>query len=56
SDGEVHTNIEESIGGSDCSVIQSTSGRVNEDIMEVVIMVDGVKGGCGKRVNIVIGY
>lgn len=34
SDGEVQINIEESIRGCDCYVIQSTSAPVNEHIME----------------------
>ncbi|MCY7797743.1 ribose-phosphate pyrophosphokinase-like domain-containing protein, partial [Bacillus spizizenii] len=39
SDGEVQINIEESIRGCDCYIIQSTSDPVNEHIMELLIMV-----------------
>lgn len=56
SDGEVQINIEESIRGCDCYVIQSTSAPVNEHIMELLIMVDALKRASAKTVNIVIPY
>ena len=37
SDGEVQINIEESIRGCDVFIVQSTSGPVNENIMELLI-------------------
>ncbi|MFS0656663.1 ribose-phosphate diphosphokinase [Bacillus sp. 179-C3.3 HS] len=56
SDGEVQINIEESIRGCDCYVIQSTSAPVNDHIMELLIMVDALKRASAKTVNIVIPY
>ena len=44
SDGEIQINIEESIRGCDVYVIQSTSSPVNENLMEVLIMIDALKG------------
>nr|MDH3152686.1 ribose-phosphate diphosphokinase [Bacillus licheniformis] len=56
SDGEVQINIEESIRGRDCYVIQSTSAPVNEHIMELLIMVDALKRASAKTINIVMPY
>ncbi|ATH93989.1 ribose-phosphate pyrophosphokinase [Bacillus glycinifermentans] len=56
SDGEVQINIEESIRGCDCYVIQSTSAPVNENIMELLIMVDALKRASAKTINIVMPY
>ncbi|MDA1478219.1 ribose-phosphate diphosphokinase [Bacillus sp. CLL-7-23] len=56
SDGEVQINIEESIRGCDCYVIQSTSAPVNEHIMELLIMVDALKRASARTINIVMPY
>ncbi|WP_409303641.1 ribose-phosphate diphosphokinase [Peribacillus sp. SCS-155] len=56
SDGEVQINIEESIRGCDVFVIQSTSGPVNEHLMEVLIMIDALKRASAKTINIVMPY
>lgn len=56
SDGEVQINIEESIRGSDCYIIQSTSAPVNEHIMEMLIMIDALKRASAKTINIVMPY
>lgn len=52
SDGEVQINIEESIRGCDCYIIQSTSDPVNEHIMELLIMVDALKRASAKRLTL----
>lgn len=56
SDGEVQINIEESIRGCDVFVIQSTSGPVNEHLMELLIMIDALKRASAKTINIVMPY
>lgn len=56
SDGEVQINIEESIRGCDVFIIQSTSGPVNENIMELLIMIDAVKRASARTINIVMPY
>jgi ribose-phosphate pyrophosphokinase len=56
SDGEIQINIEESIRGCDVYVIQSTSGPVNEHIMELLIMIDALKRASAKTINIVMPY
>lgn len=56
SDGEIQINIEESIRGCDCYVIQSTSNPVNQHIMELLIMIDALKRASAKTINIVMPY
>ncbi|MFC0274265.1 ribose-phosphate diphosphokinase [Metabacillus herbersteinensis] len=56
SDGEIQINIEESIRGCDVYVIQSTSGPVNEHLMELLIMIDALKRASAKTINIVMPY
>lgn len=56
SDGEIQINIEESIRGCDVYIIQSTSGPVNEHLMELLIMIDALKRASAKTINIVIPY
>ncbi len=56
SDGEIQINIEESIRGCDVYIVQSTSGPVNEHIMELLIMIDALKRASAKTINIVIPY
>jgi ribose-phosphate pyrophosphokinase len=56
SDGEIQINIEESIRGCDCYVIQSTCDPVNEHLMELLIMIDALKRASAKSINIVIPY
>lgn len=56
SDGEIQINIEESIRGCDVFVIQSTSGPVNEHIMELLIMIDALKRAAAKTITIVMPY
>ena len=40
SDGEIFVEVDESVRGSNAYVIQSTSGPVNENLMELFIIVD----------------
>ncbi|MCM3359993.1 MULTISPECIES: ribose-phosphate diphosphokinase [unclassified Psychrobacillus] len=56
SDGEVQINIEESIRGCDVFIVQSTSGPVNENIMELLIMLDAVKRASARTVSVVLPY
>ncbi|OZI12122.1 ribose-phosphate diphosphokinase [Bacillus sp. FJAT-42315] len=56
SDGEIQINIEESIRGCDVYVIQSTSGPVNDNLMETLIMIDALKRASAKTINIVLPY
>ncbi|QFF97391.1 ribose-phosphate diphosphokinase [Psychrobacillus glaciei] len=56
SDGEVQINIDESIRGCDVFIVQSTSGPVNEHLMELLIMLDAVKRASARTVSVVLPY
>ena len=56
SDGEIQINIDESIRGCDVFIVQSTSGPVNEHIMELLIMVDAVKRASARTISVVLPY
>jgi ribose-phosphate pyrophosphokinase len=56
SDGEIQIHIEESVRGSEVFVVQSTSGPVNEHILELLIMVDALKRASASQINVVIPY
>ena len=57
SDGEIAVSIEESVRGSDVFVVQSTcGGKVNDHIMELLIMLDAFKRASAGRITAVIPY
>lgn len=61
-DGEIKLNIENNVRQSDCFIIQSTcrnnieNTTVNDNIMELFIIVDALKRGSAKTVNVIIPY
>lgn len=55
-DGEISINIEESVRGHDCFVIQSTSSPANEHLMELLIMADALKRASARTVNVIMPY
>ena len=56
SDGEIKIELEESIRGAHCYIIQSTSFPVDAHLMETLVMIDALKRASAKTVNIVIPY
>ena len=56
SDGEISVNIQESVRGSDCFIIQPTSYPVNENLMELLIMIDALKRASASRITAVVPY
>lgn len=56
SDGEVAVNIQESVRGKDCYIVQSTSEPTNDNLMELLIMVDAMRRASAGRINAVIPY
>ncbi len=56
SDGEIAVNIQESVRGKDCYIIQSTCDPVNDNLMELCIMIDAMKRASAGRINAVIPY
>jgi len=56
SDGELSTEISESVRGSHVFVIQSTCPPTNEHIMELLILTDALKRASAREVTAVIPY
>jgi len=55
-DGETRIQIQESVRGADCYIIQSTSGPVNHNIMELLVLTDALRRASAWRINAVIPY
>ncbi len=56
SDGEVNVEIRDNVRGVDVFVIQPTCPPVNDHLMELLILMDGLKRASAKRVTAVIPY
>ena len=56
SDGEIAINMNESVRGCDCFIIQSTCNPVNDNLMEILIMIDSMKRASAGRINVVMPY
>jgi ribose-phosphate pyrophosphokinase len=56
SDGETFCQVEENVRGSDVFVVQPTCAPVNENLMELLIMLDGFKRSSASRVTAVLPY
>lgn len=55
-DGEVQVEIQESIRGSNCFVIQSTCPPVNNNYMELFIMLDAMRRASANEITAVLPY
>lgn len=55
-DGEIAVAIDESVRGVDVFVVQPTCPPVNEHLMELLIMIDGMRRASAARINAVIPY
>ena len=55
-DGEIYCQVLENVRGTDVFVIQPTCTPVNENIMELLIAVDGLKRSSAARITAVIPY
>lgn len=56
SDGEISLNINESVRGADVFIVQPTCYPVNENLMELLIMVDGIRRASARRITAVVPY
>ncbi len=56
SDGEIYVQIQESVRGVDCFLVQSTSAPVNENLMELLILLDAFKRASAGRITVVLPY
>ena len=55
-DGETKIVIEESVRGQHVFLIQSNCHRVNENIMEMLILMDALKRASALTINVVLPY
>ncbi|MBS3975726.1 MAG: ribose-phosphate pyrophosphokinase [Syntrophomonadaceae bacterium] len=56
SDGEIAIAIDESVRGADVFIIQPTCYPVNDNLMELLIMIDGMRRASARRITAVIPY
>ncbi|MBK9769878.1 MAG: ribose-phosphate pyrophosphokinase [Candidatus Obscuribacter sp.] len=56
SDGEIYVQLQESVRGVDCLVIQPTCSPVNENLMELLILLDALKRASAGRITVVMPY
>ena len=56
SDGEIALSINESVRGSDVFIVQSTCQPVNQNLMELLIAIDGFKRASAGRITAVMPY
>jgi ribose-phosphate pyrophosphokinase len=56
SDGEMFVKVEESIRGENCFIIQSTCAPTNDNLMELLLIIDALKRGSAKTINVVTPY
>src|SRR5271170_6479413 len=56
SDGEIYVQIQESVRGVDCFLVQSTCTPVNENLMELLILLDALKRASAGRITVVMPY
>ncbi|KAK9464504.1 phosphoribosyltransferase-like protein [Lipomyces arxii] len=54
--GETSVSIDESIRDEDCYIVQSGSNRVNDHIMELLIMIAACRGGSANKITAVMPY
>ncbi|RAK97914.1 ribose phosphate diphosphokinase subunit PRS1 [Aspergillus ibericus CBS 121593] len=56
SNGETSVNIGVSVRNQDVYIVQSGSGKINDSVMELLIMISACKGGSAKSITAVMPY
>jgi ribose-phosphate pyrophosphokinase len=54
--GEIYVRILENVRGMSCYVIQTSTGKVNEEMMELFIMIDAMKRASAKSITVVMPH
>lgn len=55
-DGEVATYIDESVRGCDVYILQPTSPKVNDNLMELLVMIDAMRRSSARQITAVVPY
>jgi len=55
-DGETRVQIDESVRGADCYIVQSTCSPVNHSLMELLVFADALHRASAWRINAVVPY
>lgn len=55
-DGEIYVQVNESVRGLDCFVIQPTCGPVNDNVMELLLILDALKRASAKSITVIMPY
>ena len=55
-DGESRVQIDESVRGADCYIVQSTCSPVNHNLMELLVFTDTMRRASAWRINAVVPY
>jgi len=55
-DGEAYVQVQENVRGADVFVMQPTCRRVDEHLMELLLMIDALKRASARRITAVIPY
>lgn len=55
-DGEVATYIDESVRGCDVYILQPTCPKVNDNLMELLVMIDAMRRSSAKQITAVVPY
>jgi ribose-phosphate pyrophosphokinase len=55
-DGEIYLQIQENVRGADVFVVQPTSKPVDHNLMELLLMMDALRGGSADRITAVLPY
>jgi ribose-phosphate pyrophosphokinase len=56
SDGEISVELNENVRGKDVFIIQSTCQPTNDNLMELIFMVDGLRRASAARITAVVPY
>lgn len=56
SNGEIRVQINESVRGTDCFIIQSTCYPVNDALMELLIITDALRRASARRITVVVPH
>lgn len=55
-DGEVATYIDESVRGCDVYILQPTCPKVNDNLMELLVMIDAMRRSSARKITAVVPY